>query len=187
MGTIRSFIAIPLAPDVQTGLRPVLEQFHRTDADVRWDMVEKMHITLRFLGNTREDLVPQLSEKLGDIARRFTPMEIAFAGVGAFPNERAPRVVWVGIRPEAALAEVQIEIEQACRVMGFPPEDRAFHPHLTLGRVKGTRNLGRLTEALKTVTFEPIPQRCTELILMKSVLRPEGAVYTALNRFPFQS
>ena len=73
-----------------------------------------------------------------------------------------------------------------CVEFGFPKEDRLFHPHITLGRVKETRNVVRLTEAIKTITFEPIETFCSEILLMKSELHPSGSIYTILKSFPLQ-
>jgi 2'-5' RNA ligase len=79
---------------------------------------------------------------------------------------------------------LQRRIEEVCGRFGFPKEDRAFHAHITLGRVRGNRHLDRLTEIVKTVTFEPMQARCAEVHIMRSELRPTGSVYTLLNSIP---
>jgi 2'-5' RNA ligase len=96
-------------------------------------------------------------------------------------------VVWIGTASNQDVLDLQLKIEQVCMEFGFPKEDRSFHPHITLGRVKGTRSLVRLTEAIKTITFEPIQSQCSEVLLMKSDLRAGGSVYTILKSFSLQT
>jgi 2'-5' RNA ligase len=84
------------------------------------------------------------------------------------------------------ILDLQSAIEKTCIDFGFQKEERAFHPHITFGRVKGIRNLARLTDAIKTITFEPMQSRCSEVLLMKSDLRPSGSIYTILKSIPLQ-
>jgi 2'-5' RNA ligase len=89
--------------------------------------------------------------------------------------------VWAGTEPSAEVDALFRTLETVCGSFGFLRETRKFHPHITIGRVKGTRNLARLTEATKSVTFEPISTECREIRLMKSVLGPEGSAYSILT------
>jgi 2'-5' RNA ligase len=95
-------------------------------------------------------------------------------------------VIWIGIKSNQVVLDLQSGVERVCSEFGFQKEERAFHPHITFGRVKGTHNLARLTEAIKTITFEPMQSRCSELLLMKSDLQPSGSIYTILKSFPLQ-
>jgi 2'-5' RNA ligase len=110
-----------------------------------------------------------------------------YEGVGGFPNVERPRVVWIGTRANENLAKLQQLVEQSCVRRGFAREDRQFHAHITLGRVKGNRALDRLTARLKSVTFEPSIARCTEIHMMRSDLKPTGSVYTHLQTIPLVS
>jgi len=98
-----------------------------------------------------------------------------------------PRVIWIGIKTNQTVLDLQAETEQVCAEFGFPKDAHVFHPHITLGRVKETRNLLRLTEAIKTITFEPIETFCSEILLMKSELHPSGSLYTILKSFPLHT
>jgi 2'-5' RNA ligase len=98
-----------------------------------------------------------------------------------------PRVVWIGIKSDQTVLDLQAMVGRLCGEFGFPMEDRTFHPHITLGRVKETRNVVRLTEAIKTITFEPIEMHCSEIVLMKSELHPSGSIYTMLKSFPLHT
>ena len=124
---------------------------------------------------------------LAKSVRQFPSCAITYESLGAFPNLHNPRVVWIGIKTNQTVLDLQAETETLCAKFGFPKEDRVFHPHITLGRVKESRNLVRLTEAIKTITFEPIETFCPELLLMKSELHPGGSIYTILKSFPLHT
>ena len=185
---IRAFIAIEL-PDslraslgkLQTGLQDQVPA--RT---VRWVAPRGIHLTLKFLGSTRVDQIEGIA---GDLTKACAPLPsftYSVGGLGCFPNPRRPRVIWVGIQePAGALSGLQGAIDEACSQWGFKREERAFHPHLTLGRTRDRissrerRAIGDLvleTDApsLGTVVAEGIS-------LIRSDLRPGGAVYTTLR------
>ncbi len=187
MKTLRTFLAIPLLPPAREALAEVQARLRQAGADVRWEPAGKIHLTMRFLGDVTEALLPRLSPAVSAVAQETPASDLTIAGLGAFPGDREPRIVWAGAEAASWLIHLAIELEESCCSAGLAHDERPFHPHLTLGRVKGPRNSARLTEALKTVTFEPIPQRCTELLLFQSVLSPGGSVYSPYQRFPFQS
>jgi 2'-5' RNA ligase len=124
---------------------------------------------------------------LAKSVRQFPSCTISYESLGAFPNLHNPRVVWIGIKTNQTVLDLQAETARVCAEFGFPKEDRVFHPHITLGRVKETRNLVRLTDAIKTITFEPIETFCSEILLMKSELHPSGSLYTILKSFPLHT
>jgi 2'-5' RNA ligase len=187
MQGIRSFIALPTLPQIRQAIAGIQKKLKVTQADVKWELQDKFHITLVFLGNVEQSRIELLSVALGKIVQQFSSSPITYESLGAFPNAHSPRVVWIGIRHNQIILELQAEIARACAGFGIPREDRMFHPHITLGRVKGTRNLDRLTEAIKTITFEPIETYCSEILLMKSDLRPGGSIYTIMKSFPLHT
>jgi RNA 2',3'-cyclic 3'-phosphodiesterase len=186
MPTIRTFIALPTVPEIQNQIATIQAELKGSQADVKWDSPDKFHITLKFLGDVESSQIDQISSSITSLVKAATPFEVIYHGVGAFPNLHNPRVIWIGITPQPVLIELQTKLESACVELGFPPEERPFHPHITLGRVKGNRNIDCLTEATKTCTFEPMKMHCPEVVLMKSDLRPGGSIYTILDSFPFQ-
>jgi 2'-5' RNA ligase len=186
MSRIRSFIALPSPPSVKDEAARILAELQPIDADVRWESLEKLHITLKFLGNVESQLLENLIPALEEIAREQPSFEITYEGVGAFPTLTAPRVIWIGTAQTASLHALQNAVEQRCVEFGIARESREFHPHLTIGRVKSSRNIQRLTEKLKTLTLEPRRTRCTELLVMKSDLTPRGSVYSVLKSIPFK-
>jgi RNA 2',3'-cyclic 3'-phosphodiesterase len=186
MPATRTFIALPASTDIQQQMASVQSKLKTTQADVKWELQNKFHITLNFLGNIEQSDIESLSLALAEIAGKFPAFEIKYDSLGAFPNFHSPRVIWIGTEFNQILLDVQSCVGQLCSDLGFQKEERAFHAHITLGRVKGTRNLARLTEAIKTITFESMQSRCSELLLMKSDLRPSGSIYTILKSFPLQ-
>ena len=180
---LRAFLAI----DLPSGLRPVLsrvqEELKKSGADVKWVSVGNIHITLKFFGQIPEAQVEAIVEAATRIAQTQAPFNLKVAGVGAFPTVTSPRVVWLGVGGDlATVGGFYRKLEEAFATMGFPPEGRAFAPHLTLGRVKSPRGRYDLTKCLgelKPVAAEPF--QVSEIILYRSNLSPQGATYSPLK------
>jgi len=182
---IRTFIAIDTPDEVKDVIEDATSSLKETRADVRWEPKEKFHITLKFLGNVREETLPPLVKALDEQIALLPEFTIVYAGIGCFPNCRSPRVIWVGCNnKDGVLLQIQRAVEQATVPFGFPSEERAFHPHITLGRVKSHRNLDRLILTLQSITLQTEPVPVSEVLVMKSELRPSGSVYTVIHRIP---
>ena len=184
MPVLRSFIALPALPTVQQAIAEVQIKLKAVQADVKWELKDKFHITLVFLGNVEQSKLELLSATLTKSVQKFPSFTITYESIGAFPNREKPRVVWIGTRSSQTVLDLQARAGRVCAEFGVPIEDRVFHPHITLGRVKETRNIVRLTEAIKTITFEPIEMLCSEIVLMQSELHPSGSMYTILKSLP---
>jgi 2'-5' RNA ligase len=187
MPGIRTFIALPTQSNVQQAIAEIQTKLKATQADAKWESQDKLHITLVFLGNVEQSKLESLSAALAKSVRQFPSFSITYESIGAFPNIKNPRVVWIDTKSNQTVLDLQAIAERICVEFGFPKEDRAFHPHITLGRVKETRNSVRLTEAIKTITFEPIETLCSEVLLMKSELHPSGSIYTILKSLPLHT
>ncbi|MCX6142784.1 MAG: RNA 2',3'-cyclic phosphodiesterase [Ignavibacteriales bacterium] len=184
---IRTFIALPLPGEVISAMADVQRQLVDSGAEVKWDGSEKFHITLKFLGDTDSSLVPEITDQLRKSVGNSQAFELNFAKLGGFPNIDRPHVVWIGATESQQILRLQSQVERVCTSLGFAADDRAFHAHITLGRVKGNRHLERLTASLKSITFEPLLARCTEVHFVRSELKPTGSVYTLLNSIPLAS
>lgn len=187
MQKIRSFIALPTPDSVRSRITSIQAELKLLDADVKWDSPEKFHITLKFLGNVEPQLLEKLIVVLEPVAALQPTFELIYQNIGAFPSVTRPRVVWIGSSQNDLLLSLQQQVEETCARFGFPKEDRAFHPHITLGRVKSSRNIHLLTDKLKSITLEPTHSRCTELLVMRSDLRPTGSVHSVLKSIPLKS
>lgn len=182
MQAIRSFIAVDTAPEVKAAIVDVEERLRATNVEVRWESIEKFHITLKFLGNVEEAKLHSLENRLEEVLRPFSAFTMTYHGVGCFPNQHHPRVVWIGAENEdGTLRRIQGTIEEVSESFGFQREERQFHPHITIGRVKGAKNLKALVSELGNTTFGPHSSLVKEVLLMKSDLKPSGSVYTVLR------
>jgi 2'-5' RNA ligase len=187
---IRSFVAIDLSDSAKEVLEEVGQRL-RSQAPhkcVRWSRVTAVHLTLKFLGDVAEADLPEIKDVLAQVARRHVPFTFTIGGLGCFPNVKRPRVVWVGVQEETgALAALQRDVEKNLVPLGFEPEKRAFHPHLTLGRTRRNarpadrRRLGEIV--VEAGVGELSRVHVESFRLMRSDLRPDGAVYTPLAVF----
>ena len=155
-----------------------------------WVRPEGIHLTLRFLGDIAEERVEALGTMLQDVAAGVTPFALDARGIGAFPDPRAPRVIWLGLQgtPEAtaALRRMQAKIEDGVAGLGFPRESRAFTAHLTLARVRDRKSGAALAKVLEANHDRVVGGFTAASVgLIKSELRPTGAVYTTLVEVPF--
>jgi RNA 2',3'-cyclic 3'-phosphodiesterase len=187
MPAIRAFIALPASADVKRQIAEIQSELKSAHAEVKWDLPDKFHLTLKFLGNCEPSKIETLGSALAKKIRPCPKITLVYDSLGVFPDLRNPRVVWIGVKAGQALTDLRSTIENVCAECGFLKEDRAFHPHITLGRVKSTQNIVHLTDAIKTITFEPIKLNCSEVLLMKSDLRPGGSIYSILKSFPLIS
>lgn len=148
-----------------------------------------MHLTLKFIGNAVTDGdARKFAELRSALSTVYSsePVEIHFRGIGFFPNERRPRVVWCGVKSSPNLAEIAADIDRVLAPIGIPRESRAFVPHLTLARIEPPRRieaLARSAEQLQSADFGSA--RETQFYLFESKLKPSGAVYTKLETYPF--
>lgn len=179
---MRLFVAVPLPAECRTMLEEQQRRLQRHKADVRWVAPRSIHLTLKFLGEVDEGVIPALIESLEKASETAHPFQLQIRGLGCFPNPKNPRVVWSGIEGESHwLAELQRKVEAACTKMGFEPEGRGFRPHLTLGRVNGKRNLQLLLDCIKIGSELECSFTADHFSLYKSTLKPQGAEYSVLK------
>ena len=174
---IRAFIALPLPESLQAAVTETIHRLQETVRDVRWVRGEGVHLTLRFLGWTKAETLALLEAPLRAAAARCPPAEMAARGLGTFPERGSPRVLWLGLGVPPAVLALQDACERAAVAAGFAREERAFHPHLTLGRWKQRARRPALPEVdLGT-------GRLDRLVLFRSRPGPSGSLYTPLATF----
>ncbi len=183
---LRTFIALELPSDIKEQIAHIQFLLQKLHCDVRWEPIEKFHITLKFLGPTPKHLIPKLTTMLSEYLKSQKKFSFQFNHIGAFPTVRNPKVVWIGIDQPIVLESLACNIDVLCKSLGFPAETKKYHPHVTFGRVKGNQNITRLTEAIKTSTFESIYCECNTISLIQSELKPEGSHYTIVQSFLLQ-
>jgi 2'-5' RNA ligase len=188
MSSLRLFLAIETPPSVIPQIAAIRDRLRTFNADVKWEPDQKLHATIKFLGNVDEELLPEIVLCSRGVGLTNSPLILKYKGLGCFPNQRAPKVIWVGIEDlNGNLISLQQKIESEFVLLGFEREERKFHAHVTLGRVKSTKNVGTLLRTMESITFESQPVAIQEIALIKSELKPSGSVYTTLGSFPLQA
>lgn len=196
MDAIRAFIAIELPETLRHELDRISHQLQEQCAAaggesarraVRWVPASNIHLTLKFLGEVSTANVQALARMLKAEAVRHPPFDIQVAGLGAFPNVRRPRVIWVGSEAPPVLANLQRAIEAETRALGYPTEERPFSPHLTLGRISQNATPPEATAVAHALGMVEVGSlgcmHIDQVHLFQSDLRPSGAVYTSLYSF----
>jgi RNA 2',3'-cyclic 3'-phosphodiesterase len=192
MEAIRAFIAIELPEAIRQQLNQIELQIQTKAGEagkraVRWVPTSNMHLTLKFLGEVSTANIQALARMLQAEAGRYAAFDFTIGELGAFPNARRPRVIWVGADAPASLMGLQKAIEAETRLLGYPGEERPFSPHLTLGRITQSAHpeeVALVAHALDEMNVGRLgTTRVDKVHLFKSDLRPSGAVYTSLHSF----
>lgn len=155
-------------------------------ADVRWTDPSGFHLTLKFLGEVAESTVPAVEGALAGATAGHPRLALSAERMGGFPSARRPRVVWAGLAGDLeTLGRLAAAVETSLAALGFPPEGRPFRGHITLARVRSPRGLDRLARALEAGAGTQMGAwTADDVVLYRSHLKPTGAVYEALARFP---
>ncbi len=182
--SMRAFIAIEIPEAIKQQMAEVQRGLRNSGADASWPRPEGIHLTLKFLGEVPETKLAEIMESLRTAAQGTGAFRLEVAGAGAFPNAKTARVVWIGLAGEVEkLNRLQEAVEKAMADIGFAREDRKFTPHLTLGRIKYIRSRDawlRAMEGIRDVRLQAF--EVDAISLMKSELKPSGAVYTEMGR-----
>jgi 2'-5' RNA ligase len=183
---MRLFIAINFPADVRTELWNATSPLRESSLPVRWVGESEFHLTLKFLGETKEDLVGGVVSAIRESVRGTKSFVLPVGGFGAFPSLERPRVFWVGCDGVPSLELIQHGLELGTERVGFPVEGRPFRPHLTLGRVKkdaNTRSFKNAAELVNRLEFQAEPL-VESIDLMESRLSPRGATYRVVESVP---
>jgi 2'-5' RNA ligase len=181
---MRLFVAVELPDHVKERLAKVVAELRACRADVRWVDVNAMHLTLKFLGNVEARELGGIDEVLARVAGAAQPTRGRLCDIGSFPHISRPRVLWVGVQTtDDRLATLHAALGEAMNGIGFATERRRFHPHVTLGRVRGSRRLGALREAVAARRgFEAGEFPIAAMTLFESELGKGGARHVPLGR-----
>lgn len=186
----RLFVALEPPEPVRRRLAALALELRRAAGraaeEIRWVPPENVHLTLQFLGAVPEERLSDVERAVRAAAAQARPLSLEVSGAGGFPNARRPRVVWAGIGGDvAALGALVAELGRGLAPLGFPPEDRPFSAHLTLGRAREGRGAPGIAGALASAREAgSAPWRATEVVLFESHLSPKGPRYEALAHAP---
>jgi len=174
---MRTFVAV----EIQN--KEILDSIAKLQSDLKIKArpvsKENMHFTLLFLGEITEEVAPKIMDALKSIT--FSPIKVSFAGVGAFPNPRSPRVIWIGVDETASqdLVKLATQVEERLGPLGFK-NDKPFRPHLTIFRIKNSvDDISEELDKLKTVQLGH--DTISEIKFKKSILTPSGPIYSDLQ------
>ena len=184
---IRSFLAFELPVDIKRIIMTVSEDVRRLPLNVRWVNVSNIHLTVVFMGNIKEEEIKPIQDVVGQVCQGYGPFNIAIKGIGLFGSRRNPRVLWVGLDGVIdRMACFRDDLQKMLRPFGIKEEKRRFRPHLTLGRFRKGSITGAHLDDLLSKYHDLTSPDCVieELVLFKSDLKPDGAVYSKLNGWP---
>jgi 2'-5' RNA ligase len=191
---MRLFVAFEIPNETREALAGLIARLKPKCSSARWVQPEGMHLTLKFIGHTSADNVPAIRKALSSV-RSSEAVAIHFRGLGFFPSEGQPRVMWCGAEASANTVPLASDIDRSLGQLGIEPETRAFAPHLTLARFKGDEfrkrgqseeDCGQLVAIVRDLPVEDFGKlRTPEFHLFESKLSRSGAEYTRLETFHF--
>jgi 2'-5' RNA ligase len=186
---MRLFLAVEFEPELRRALREATAPLRAVVPGAGWVAEDRLHLTLKFLGERPDTLVPPLTAAMAAIAARHWPVPMRLRGIGAFPDLRRPRVVWVGIAPAPKLELLHHDVEEGCAALGVEIDGKPFRPHLTIGRLRGTedrearRELARVARGIRFRADAVV----SAIQLVHSTLTPGGPRYERLAEAPLRS
>ena len=178
------FCAVELPEEVRKQLEEHILKLRKAVPEVAasWSLVENIHLTLKFFGNVALDRIPKISEAANRAVSEFSTFPIGIGDTGVFPRPSRPQVLWIGVSdPSNKLSALHARLENECAAEGFPKEDRAYRPHLTIARIRRNEGASRLAEAHLQMHFPATNIELNELILFRSELSPKGSKYTPIS------
>ena len=170
--------------EARDGLFRAQVSLKKSGAKVAWVAPQNIHLTLLFLGTIFESRVADLKSMLDEVASEFSPFEFGVRDVGFFGPAKAPKVIWAGVEDETqSIRDIQKRLSERVAGLGFKLEDRLFRPHLTLGRVRSTFGVDKLTSALHSVKSNQFGRvDVKQLLLMQSHMESQGVRYSVLHK-----
>nr|WP_249218375.1 RNA 2',3'-cyclic phosphodiesterase [Nitrospina sp. Nb-3] len=185
---IRTFIAVLVPSITLNTLSAIQDRFKKLGLHATWTRPGNIHLTLKFLGDTDPQRIPEITKALDGLAAGHRPFQVSLGGLGVFPGWKKPRVVWVGLDDrDGHLASLQSGVESAVERLGWPRENRPFSPHLTLGRIKSPKGCERLKREMDDLgNMDASPFQVASFSLIQSELTPKGSNYTVLKEISLQ-
>ena len=180
---IRTFIALRLASDAIDSLLKLRDDFFPAEKyDLNWEKREKLHLTLKFLGDTDENLIPDISRAIADILKEKEKPKLRFSRFGLFFRDNKPRILYAGLEKNETLISIAGEINENLIEFGFKKETRNFKAHLTLLRIKNGKYFTKIKQFTKVKPPGGIVS-VDSIVFYSSELNPGGSIYKAIEKF----
>ncbi|HDZ77182.1 MAG TPA: RNA 2',3'-cyclic phosphodiesterase [Candidatus Omnitrophica bacterium] len=179
---MRTFIAIKVPENIQKNFRLIQKKLKRPGQNIKWVNPENIHLTLKFLGETKETQLPQIKKVLVDAASEFKISNIKIGTLGVFPGIKNPRIIWIGAEEkDTTIAEIAEILNNRLKNLGFIKEKRKFTPHITIARI---RSLNNITDLLNNITanidFEAGEFKVNKICLIQSRITSSGSIYNMM-------
>ncbi len=185
---MRAFIAIELPIEIKNSLSKIQEKLATEKLKVSWVKPHNLHLTLKFLGDISSEQLSQIEQIITEITKTTAGFKIKLETLGVFPDLNAARIIWIGAN------QVPLELEQLAQQLqirlaecNIPQEQRIFCAHISIGRIKYklapsdlNKAIDKLRNDMKSANRE---FDCGEITLFESTLKPDGPIYTVLNKF----
>jgi len=182
---MRAFLAVEMASAIRERHAAALAGWKERYPKLRWVPAEKLHLTLRFLGSTADEVVEPLRKRIEKAVGGRAPFALRIGPAGCFGSPKRPRVLWYGLDEGGeSLAEIARELETIARALRFEPEKRPWQPHLTVARNPASAAATGWEAALSDGGLSGLGQTVNEVVLFSSVIRPGGAVYSPVWTVP---
>lgn len=180
----RIFIAIDISDVARRGIVSHIESLRRQFPGLRvgWEKEEKLHLTLKFLGDINNGRLEALERVLEIAARRVSEFDLTLRDPGVFPSKQNARVLWIGVDdPRGRVTDLYEILEDECEKIGVTRETRDFKPHLTVARLREAQRSRQLVEKHLQTEFEPVEFSVPEIVIYESRLHSTGSVYTPVS------
>jgi len=182
MASIRTFIAFDTPQNIRREMSLLQDKLKQSHTDVKWESSDKFHATIKFLGNVEETNLSNVISTCEQTLLNKSSFTVTYQTLGCFPNKKHPKVIWIGCEnTDGKLLELKNDLDRNLQHLGFEIESRTFHPHITLGRVKSEKHLHDLLPMLENLTFQREAAVIQEILIMKSILKPEGSEYSVIK------
>jgi len=179
---LRLFLAIELPSECQNELISIKNNADRSISGIKWVPARNLHITLKFLGSCEDDLPEKIVSRLSGELKKKEPFDVTLGDLGGFPSNKRARVFWMGLSEgQEQMKSLASVVEETLDGLGFKKEKRAFHPHITLARLKHPQDLGIIIENQCLEAFSGRRIRVGRVTLFRSNLTPSGAIYKFVN------
>jgi 2'-5' RNA ligase len=185
LDTKRLFIAIELPATLKAHLESYQKELNEAGADVKWTDPQNIHLTLKFLGKTPTDKIPEIITLLDRLSHQYKHFRTHLNQLGFFPPQKTPRVIWAGLdEQKQPLKEIAAFLEEALSSLGFEKETRVFQAHITLGRIRSSRNTLALIEKINHLNegFQATDLLIDTATLFESQLSPHGPTYSVIHQ-----
>jgi 2'-5' RNA ligase len=181
----RIFAAVDISEEARRRVSEYSAALRREFPDLRvgWEKAEKLHLTLKFLGETNEAQLNDLTEIVDKIAEQISTFSLQITATGVFPSPRKPRILWLGVNDKTeSLLKISELLETGCERIGFPKENRNFKAHLTVGRLREPHKSIEIARKHLQNEFEPVEFEVSEIVIYESKLQSTGSIYSVVSK-----